>query len=855
MSHELVHTSAPEGLNPGTRGYCTVLSTKGMPRVLTELLESLSGYRHAAQPPHPTNFQHVTTSVAGRRYHILSRVADCGADYTGRTNKLAHHLALSPDELVNGGPAWILSAQGLFLKTWTTDPQWKETGQTPPKGQHAPGSCGRWADVTGDAGWAGVLAEAAMSAGRPMSVIFEPRMDTLALVKEALALLPAARYWSTTFSTYFSTLPPGMECQWRFILEGTREAELLRHNAAASKIDLVSLSQSRQRAPNSAVVESVRSGRAPQWQGGAARATARKTESMPSSTAAAEAAVERDLGTGQSLADWANATYHPAASQTALPPALQDHVGGAEKPKWLPVAKIAGGLLLLGIFVVMLTVVLKSLFVKPVPVIAKKEQQTQVKLEQKSRKRFAPEKEEKEEAPNSSIRRVPKGMPGKETSPGVPEDTLAKPQKAPDPEWYKLAWNEDIKTNGGFAPLPTPPSQTSAVEPPLEEIIRIHVRNPGDCQLALASAEEASEDGQGLHLKADEYGGGPSRTWRVVRVSINRLSATAPRRETTIGKFQLDQNVLKFQWQANAPGWASPQALKYSLLKITVKDEFKECRLFKPEPSEDARLGLDRSRTHKADVGISSQAVDDPKQLMLDLAFSGFPKKLPPISGMRIGEAKIIRIEGTKQHGDETVEIEIAFLTDAQKAPFLQFEAFINAKEISPLPAEIDKIITLARAPGLELSNSALQKFGDELRKISVEEIRLAKPVFVEDFDAIKKNLRPIKFKIKRLCEAVSIQFVKAQNRSVPQSDSEQDRKIRDARKTALQKFRSVADGLFTIYSDLEQNAGNWCDAMERRFEDIQEKAVIAYAVYVEVAGQRVYLARSESFPQKMLQK
>ena len=46
MNAELLYTSAPQGLKQGSRGFCTVLSTVGMPLNLATKLESLSGYRH-----------------------------------------------------------------------------------------------------------------------------------------------------------------------------------------------------------------------------------------------------------------------------------------------------------------------------------------------------------------------------------------------------------------------------------------------------------------------------------------------------------------------------------------------------------------------------------------------------------------------------------------------------------------------------------------------------------------------------------------------------------------------------------------------------------------------------------------
>src|SRR5687768_15936271 len=112
MSQELFYTSAPRGLRPGSKGFCTVAATAGMPGPLAERLESLSGYRPLFPPGHPSAhlnpvvWAHWRLNVAGKSGSVLSRVAFAGYDYTQRTNKFAHHIFLEPSEQVAAGPAW-----------------------------------------------------------------------------------------------------------------------------------------------------------------------------------------------------------------------------------------------------------------------------------------------------------------------------------------------------------------------------------------------------------------------------------------------------------------------------------------------------------------------------------------------------------------------------------------------------------------------------------------------------------------------------------------------------------------------------------------------------------------------------
>ncbi|MGV2333985.1 MAG UNVERIFIED_CONTAM: hypothetical protein LVR18_07655 [Planctomycetaceae bacterium] len=95
-----------------------------------------------------------------------------------------------------------------------------------------------WQQCTGDHGWAGYVAEQLLQQPQPLHVIFAPGTSTLDLVREVLDLLPPARRWEITFSTYFTRLPAGVDCRLRFVLDETPEATTLRHDARSHVLDL-----------------------------------------------------------------------------------------------------------------------------------------------------------------------------------------------------------------------------------------------------------------------------------------------------------------------------------------------------------------------------------------------------------------------------------------------------------------------------------------------------------------------------------------------------------------------------------------------------------------------------------------
>jgi hypothetical protein len=246
MIEEIIYTSAPKGLKAGSRGFCTVVSTAGMAVNTAERLESMSGYRHAfpmqdpKAPLNPVNYSHVTLRIGGRNVHVISRVADAGQDYSGRTNKLAHHLVIDDVSRFIAGPVRLMAETGVLVSQWDGN-----TRNVPPRKLPSPAippsiELQAWKMVTGDSGWAGWAAEQLTKDKSPVSVIFAAGTDTFSLVREVLDLLPPAQRWSITFSTYFTKLLAGTECQLRFVLDDTPEATALRNDARAKLVDLTS---------------------------------------------------------------------------------------------------------------------------------------------------------------------------------------------------------------------------------------------------------------------------------------------------------------------------------------------------------------------------------------------------------------------------------------------------------------------------------------------------------------------------------------------------------------------------------------------------------------------------------------
>ncbi len=250
MAFELIHTSAPEGIRPGSSGFCIVAYTNGLSANIALQLENLSAYK--AYFPHydenadrnPVACSHYMSSISGDQFHILSRICFCGLDYTKRSNKLAHHLVITEQELQavpRTDPAAVFRQQDLFRSFWEGKPQLFQK-QRQINSRQVGVRAATWEKYAGDAGWAAVLAQSFLdkTGNQQAFIVFDPlkHPDTLGLLEEALLLLPEEKRWSVNFSTYFTHLPAGFTCDWRFCVPDSDALKNARRVPGTLIIDL-----------------------------------------------------------------------------------------------------------------------------------------------------------------------------------------------------------------------------------------------------------------------------------------------------------------------------------------------------------------------------------------------------------------------------------------------------------------------------------------------------------------------------------------------------------------------------------------------------------------------------------------
>jgi hypothetical protein len=246
MAFQLVYTSAPTLMQSGRTGFGTVAAHAEIRPSLREQIERLSTFsRIEGLDPDRVLYYSRALHASGETYFVISRISDCGADYTGRTNHIAHHVVVPATEIPTGtGPTPCdvileLEETGRWFGHWEEGPRTFgeaeviDVSAIPPR-LSLPAV--HWQQAFGDAAMAAVLAPDTRIGTRWIVVPPDLRPRFTCLMGEAALLHPDP--WSVTFATDLQPTDAPAEILWR----GLSLNSPLQSQAAKSHLPTIDLS-------------------------------------------------------------------------------------------------------------------------------------------------------------------------------------------------------------------------------------------------------------------------------------------------------------------------------------------------------------------------------------------------------------------------------------------------------------------------------------------------------------------------------------------------------------------------------------------------------------------------------------
>ncbi len=189
---ELIHTSAPKGLDGSRPGYTVVRMTKGMPQELVPALiaASATGVQRIAAGVDPEPFAVYRIWRFGGDCVAITRIVPVTADYSGRPARLAHHYVLSGEEASGGSVAAVLSDRSLFRDAWNEEPTTVDAASPPavplPEARSA-AAAALEACTAHHEEWLAFLAARATRRAEVPDIVLLPHSVTVRLVLAAVA--------------------------------------------------------------------------------------------------------------------------------------------------------------------------------------------------------------------------------------------------------------------------------------------------------------------------------------------------------------------------------------------------------------------------------------------------------------------------------------------------------------------------------------------------------------------------------------------------------------------------------------------------------------------------------------------
>ena len=414
-------------------------------------------------------------------------------------------------------------------------------------------------------------------------------------------------------------------------------------------------------------------------------------------------------------------------------------------------------------------------------------------------------------------------------------------------------WNRDILAKNDTLTLP---ERTQSIGPTLNkpvEIAKIFVPDPKAIDLKIHSAGEEGFIVKLAHADSDTRK--PLRRWIVQRKEVDPF--TKQDRFGDVGTFELADQRLIFAWNMSAPEWTRPRSLKYGLLEISKDGESEFCRLSAPQVVPDAKLANEDTGIWGTDqeipLALEAQAALDPKSLRLDVELVGpAQEKLFAKQGLKIGDTatfpyelpdplpknlpKAAQVAGGQAKAKDhraPVDFEIAFQFDRDQ-PLLVLGAYAERNFVANLkPAQANNAHTVPLQPSRRPVNTAsLKKLARDAE--GIKRLLTRSPTFVRasrELAVLQKNLALLQARLK------------VTQNLLEKAKFEQEIRVLEL---GISKIQPVAAGYQRHLLAAEENIA-WAKEIETHFAELEKTGRIAYQIYTEIKGRKIYLVQSQS--------
>lgn len=330
-------------------------------------------------------------------------------------------------------------------------------------------------------------------------------------------------------------------------------------------------------------------------------------------------------------------------------------------------------------------------------------------------------------------------------------------------------------------------------------------------ELSLLSAPES-----GLKMTPTESGKDEGLSWTVIKAVRGGVKGTE---EVILGQFTVQAGELRFQWSSTAAEWCKPGSLQFAILAIQVGADRQECRLWKPVELNPARLtAKDVKSANQISIPHVAELVDRPEAVQWEATLTGLPDKITFSPPTKIGEPIVLVVGDDFQ---SSVEVELEMTLDnqcrLQARLFSRFPALVKGGQTNYERIEINRPRVAAKRQQAKAS---------EQRKLEFTKKQITK-----DISDRQNRLKVIETLINNVN---ANRLLNASDKVTQAREFSNEERIQKQTIAEQQVRLQGIDTELTTIAAFQAERSNWCDAVLKILDTLEDRAELRYAVRIQ---------------------